>query len=151
MWTIAWNCIVVAKSLKSWNCSKTDAQNADNEEEDWMLDLDNWVCNQLPFSHWSYPLTSLDIPSAHNFFAASINPAYNSFNGGWLINFDVTAHKINSLQDAKVSFITQVLFAHGTPIPHLEKMKLRVVIAIIASSVRSDNSLPSLKILTEIK
>ena len=102
-WAIAWNCIVAAKSLSYGKCNKNKNQNADNEETEDLLDLtENWVCNQLPFSHGIYPISPLEVPSANAFFAASINPAFESASAWWIINFNMTAHKINSPEDAQV-------------------------------------------------
>ena len=102
-WAIMWNCIVFAGDLPfpGW-CDKSKASDADDELDSWMNDLDNWDCDQLPFEHGIYPTSPLNIPSASNFFAASINPAF-SFNGlNWLITFNMNAHKISSLADAEV-------------------------------------------------
>ena len=104
VWTIVWNCVVTATSLLPPKCPKKKAKKADDEEEWWMLDLDNWVCNQLPFKHWMYPSTSINIPTSRSFYWSSINPNYQNIAKiwWWLINFDMTAHKINSYKKSKV-------------------------------------------------
>lgn len=103
LWAIAWNCIVSATDLPIPWCSKKDKNDADDELDDWMDDLDNGICSLLPVKTWKYPFSSIMIPDWWSFQNSNIYSSIwniNTING--LVNFEMNAHKINSLQDAKV-------------------------------------------------
>lgn len=102
LWTIAWNCIVAAWSMPWSDCSESWNNNADDELDDWMHDLDNGICSLLPNKIWTYPSSSISIPNGSSFQNSNISPSFwdiTWLNG--LVNFEMNAHKINSLEDAR--------------------------------------------------
>ena len=76
--TIAWNCVVVAWELSS-SCSVSSKNYwADDELDDWMTDLDNWICSQLPVQTWQFPSSSLFVSNWWGFIDSNINPSFNA-------------------------------------------------------------------------
>lgn len=107
VWAIAWNCVVVAADV-SWGTCEEDPENKDKEDEidDWMNDMDNWVCSDMSFFPWRYNFSPLWIPGWTSFESSNISPTprnwrkVTALNG--MVKFEMTAHKINSLADAEV-------------------------------------------------
>ena len=92
VWSIAWNCVVVAKDVNA----KCNDENADDILDDWMVELSNWVCNEMPIKVWEYPRTSI-ISKWWDSFQES-----NMFLGIWIawksiVQFTQSATRINSI------------------------------------------------------
>ncbi len=102
MWAISWNCIVVAWTLPWSTCSASANNDADSRLDDWMHDLDNGICSSLPNKTWLYSSSSVSIPNGSSFQNSNISPSV--WDTTWLnglVNFEMNAHKINSLEDAR--------------------------------------------------